>query len=141
MEGQEEWMESQNGLKLDTDVLEKDENMSTSLCDRFGIHMYTQEFLEKEQAYKEKQKEKNNEIFSNVLHNEKKDSAEQAFQTVIQANTTEVIKAEYRENQGTAGQYANFAYGVTGALMAGVVLFFIERYRKKRNENYHNHQK
>ena len=64
MEGQEEWMESQNGLKLDTDVLEKDENMSTSLCDRFGIHMYTQEFLEKEQAYKEKQKEKNDDLDS-----------------------------------------------------------------------------
>lgn len=35
----------------------------------------------------------------------------------------------------------NIAYGLSGAILAGVVLFFIERYRRKRNENHHNNQK
>ena len=39
MEGQEN-TQSQPGLNLDTEILQKNENISTSLCDRFGIHMY-----------------------------------------------------------------------------------------------------
>lgn len=131
--------ESQGGLKLDTEILQKDENISTSLCDRFGIHMYTQEFLEKEKIYQDKQKQKNKEIFLNVLHNQKVESNEDAFQTVMKADTTEVVKAEYNGNQGAINQYTNIAYGLSGALLAGVVLFFIERYRRKRNENHDNH--
>lgn len=52
MEGQEN-TQSQPGLNLDTEILQKNENISTSLCDRFGIHMYTSEFMEQEKAYQE----------------------------------------------------------------------------------------
>ena len=55
--------QSHPGLNLDTEILQKNENISTSLCDRFGIHMYTSEFMEQEKAYQEEQEEKNNEIF------------------------------------------------------------------------------
>ena len=42
---------TQGGLELDTETLQKEENISTSLCDRFGIHMYSEEFIEKEKIY------------------------------------------------------------------------------------------
>ena len=121
MEEQEN-TQSQPGLNLDTEVLQKNENISTSLCDRFGIHMYTSEFL-------------------NVLNNPEKEITETAFQRVMQADTTAVIKTEYNENNETNNQYMNIAYGVFGAMLAGIVLFFIEKYRRKRNENHHNNQK
>ena len=54
MEGQEN-MQSQPGLNLDTEILQKKENISTSLCDRFGIHMYTLEFMGHEKRYQGKQ--------------------------------------------------------------------------------------
>ena len=97
MEGQEN-TQSQPGLNLDTEILQKNENISTSLCDRFGIHMYTSEFMEQEKAYQEEQEEKNNEIFLNVLNNPEKEITETAFQRVMQADTTAVIKTEYNEN-------------------------------------------
>ena len=133
--------QSQPGLNLDTEILQKNENISTSLCDRFGIHMYTSEFMEQEKAYQEEQEEKNNEIFLNVLNNPEKEITETAFQRVMQADTTAVIKTEYNENNETNNQYMNIAYGIFGAILAGVVLFFIEKYRRKRNENHHNNQK
>lgn len=140
MEGQEN-MQSQPGLNLDTEILQKNENISTSLCDRFGIHMYILEFMEHEKRYQEKQQEKENEIFSNVLNNPEKEMTDTAFKRVIQAETTAVIKAEYNENKATSNPYINIAYGILGAILAGTVLFLIERYRRKRNENYHNYQK
>lgn len=140
MEGQEN-MQSQPGLNLDTEILQKKENISTSLCDRFGIHMYTLECMEHEKRYQEKQQEKEDEIFSNVLNNPEKEMTDTAFKRVIQAETTAVIKAEYNENKATSNPYINIAYGILGAILAGTVLFLIERYRRKRNENYHNYQK
>lgn len=140
MEGQEN-MQFQPGLNLDTEILQKNENISTSLCDRFGIHMYTLEFMEHEKRYQEKQQEKENEIFSNVLNNPEKEMTDTAFKRVIQAETTAVIKAEYNENKATSNPYINIAYGILGAILAGTVLFLIERYRRKRNENYRNYQK
>lgn len=138
---EEENVQAQSGLNLDTEILQKNENVSTSLCDRFGIHMYTSEFMEQEKAYQQGQQEKNNEIFSNVLNNPERNITETAFQRVIQADTTAIIKAEYNENIQNTSQYMNIAYGLSGAILAGVVLFFIERYRRKRNENNHNNQK
>lgn len=138
---EEENVQDQSGLNLDTEILQKNENVSTSLCDRFGIHMYTSEFMEQEKAYQQGQQEKNNEIFSNVLNNPERNITETAFQRVIQADTTAIIKAEYNENIQNNSQYMNIAYGLSGAILAGVVLFFIERYRRKRNENHHNNQK
>lgn len=140
MEGQEN-MQSQPGLNLDTEILQKKENISTSLCDRFGIHMHTLEFMEHEKRYQEKQQEKEDEIFSNVLNNPEKEMTDTAFKRVIQAETIAVIKAEYNENKATSNPYINIAYGILGAILAGTVLFLIERYRRKRNENYHNYQK
>ena len=114
MEGQEN-MQSQPGLNLDTEILQK--------------------------RYQEKQQEKEDEIFSNVLNNPEKEMTDTAFKRVIQAETTAVIKAEYNENKATSNPYINIAYGILGAILAGTVLFLIERYRRKRNENYHNYQK
>ena len=97
--------------------------------------------MEHEKRYQEKQQEKENEIFSNVLNNPEKEMTDTAFKRVIQAETTAVIKAEYNENKATSNPYINIAYGILGAILAGTVLFLIERYRRKRNENYHNYQK
>lgn len=80
-------------------------------------------------------------LFLNVLNNPEKEITETAFQRVMQADTTAVIKTEYNENNETNNQYMNIAYGIFGAILAGVVLFFIEKYRRKRNENHHNNQK
>ena len=91
MEGQQN-TQSQPGLNLDTEILQKNENISTSLCDRFGIHMYTSEFMEQEKAYQEEQEEKNNEIFLNVLNNPEKEITETAFQELCKQIQPQLLK-------------------------------------------------
>ena len=129
---------TQGGLELDTETLQKEEDISTSLCGRFGIHMYSEEFIEKEKIYQEKQKEKNDQIFTDVWNNQEQEKSEHAFQTVMHAQTAEVIKADYQGTQETEGAYAGVLYGLLGAALAGAVLFGIEKYRRKRHEDHHN---
>ena len=122
-------------LSDDTSVLQKNDDVSTSLCDRFGIHMYSSEFLEQETHYKERQDQENTKIFHAVMHNSKNEKTEESFQQVIQAEGMEVIKANYARNvQGEAG-WLPAAYILLGALVAGTVLFLIEKMRRKRRED------
>ena len=129
---------AQGGLDLDTGTLQKDENISTSLCDRFGIHMYSEDFIEKEKTYQKEQKEKSDRIFTNVWSNQKQEKNEQAFQAVMYARTAEVIKADYAGPKEAEGTYAGVMYGFLGAALAGAVLFGIEKYRRKKHEDHHN---
>lgn len=128
-------------LELDTEVLQKEDHVSTSLCDRFGIHMYSEEFLQKEQAYKQQKKETEEEIFEKVLNNERNSEAEETFQRVIQAEGTAVIKAEYKGTQEKDSLWLSAFYVLAGALIAGIVLFFIDKKRRKDHEDNNYDQK
>ena len=56
----------------------------------------------------------------------------------MHAQTAEVIKAEYTGPGEAEGTYAGVMYGLLGAVLAGAVLFGIEKYRRKRHEDHHN---
>lgn len=129
------------GLELDLDVLEKEDRVSTSLCDRFGIHMYTEEFLKKEGQYQQERKEEKEKIFQDVLHNQENLETEEAFQQVMQAESVEVIKSDYDLGQEQDTLLMPACYGLLGAILAGAFLFFIERKRRRQHENHHNHKK
>nr|WP_294494290.1 hypothetical protein [uncultured Mediterraneibacter sp.] len=127
--------EQTHNLQLNTEVLQEEGNVSTSLCDRFGIHMYSPEFLEKESQYKEEQNQEKTDIFYAVMHNSKNEKTEESFQRVIRAEKVEVIKADYMYNDQNSPVWIPAAYGLLGAFLAGVILFFIDRVRRKRHED------
>ena len=131
-------------LELQTDILGNQTPITTSLCDRFGIHMYSEEFLKKEQAYKEKQATEWSNNLSCVLENERKDEMESVFQTVISTQSETVLKSDYgvENNEKTNTVFMSF-YILLGIVIAGVVLFYIEKRRKgrKKREDYYNDYK
>lgn len=130
-----------HSLDLDPEVLQKDDHVSTSLCDRFGIHMYSEEFLKKEQIYKQQKKENEEYIFRNVLNNEENLMIEETFQRVIQAEGGTVIKAEYKMTEKQSPLWSTAGYILVGAMIAGVILFFIDKRRRRHCENNHYYQK
>lgn len=133
--GRETQKEKAHDLQLNPEVLQRDDSVSTSLCDRFGIYMYSEEFLEKEKNYNHQQKENDEKVFQEVLYNTKNSKNEEAFQQVIRAERTEVIKADYGGRQDGNSVWLPTAYGLLGALLAGTVLFFIEKKRRRHREN------
>lgn len=127
--------EQSHDLSLDASVLQKNDDVSTSLCDRFGIHMYSSEFLENEARYKEEQDQEETKIFHAVMHNSKNEKTEESFQQVIQAEGVEVIKSNSARNVQEEAGWFSVAYILLGAIVAGTVLFLIDKMRRKRRED------
>lgn len=131
-------MDAKETLTIQTDVIEKQQEVTTSLCDRFGINMYSQEFLNQEKIYNEQLQQSQNEMLQQVMTNTKADTSEAAFQTVLHAETQEVLKKDYTDNQKDSSAAMSYLFLLLGVVLAGVVLFYIEQKRrsKKKRENY-----
>lgn len=125
--------EGDSQLDIEVNSYGNSKDTTTSLCDRFGIYIYSDEFLEKEEAYKKYREEQDEDIISSVFSNQKRPETEDAFYTVMNAETGTVLKTEYEtESNKAASPFSMYAYVLMGILIAGVLLFFIDRQRRKR---------
>lgn len=122
-------------LEIEIDNIGKQKDTTTSLCDRFGVYIYSEDFMKKEKVYQESKKKQNEEILKAVFENTGEPLTEDAFSKVMQAETTAVLKAEYETGNEAAGPFAMCAYVLAGVLLAGTGLFLLEkRRRRKANE-------
>lgn len=126
-------------LKIDemTQNTGKEESVTTSLCDRFGIHMYSDEFLENEVEYKKQQDVQKNKIMRAVFHNRKQNTTSQYFQSVMDSSAETIVKKDYTEQNAT-NHYGMIAYLALGMVMAGIFYYFMGRRKKNENHNYTN---
>lgn len=126
-------------LKIDemTQNTGKEESVTTSLCDRFGIHMYSDEFLENEVEYKKQQNVQKNQILRAVFHNRKQNTTSQYFQSVMDSSAETIVKKDYTEQNAT-NHYGMIAYLALGMVMAGIFYYFMGRRKKNENRNYTN---
>ena len=124
-------------LKIDemTQNTGKEESVTTSLCDRFGIHMYSDEFLENEVEYKKQQNVQKNQILRAVFHNRKQNTTSQYFQSVMDSSAETIVKKDYTEQNAT-NHYGMIAYLALGMVMAGIFYYFMGRRKKNENRNY-----
>ncbi|MGI6050898.1 MAG: hypothetical protein ACOYA9_00260 [Bilifractor sp.] len=132
--------EDSSALTLDTNILERNDNVSTSLCDRFGVHMFSDEFISEVTSYDEKQKDEQDRILHDVLTNPETGKTEEAFQQVMQADTVTVVKAD-AGTEVSQNEISPIAYSLLGALIAGTVLFIIQKRQRKRHHENHDHSK
>lgn len=134
--GTDEKIQSGNEeLKIEIDDIGKQKDTTTSLCDRFGVHIYSKDFIEKEKAYKENQQKQKEEVLKAVFENTGEPLTEETFSKVMKAETTAVLKTEYEADNEAAGPFVMYAYVLAGILFAGAVLFLIEKRRRgKANE-------
>ena len=126
-------------LKIDemTQNTGKEESVTTSLCDRFGIHMYSDEFLENEVEYKKQQNVQKNQILQAVFHNRKQNTTSQYFQSVMDSSAETIVKKDYMEQNAT-NHYGMIAYLALGMVMAGIFYYFMGQRKKNENHNYTN---
>lgn len=126
--------EEDSQLEIEVNGFGDSKDTTTSLCDRFGIYIYSDEFLAKEKEYKEYRKERDDNIIQAIFNNKKKPETEDAFYMVMNAETSIVLKTEYEsESNKAASPFSMYAYVLMGILIAGLLLFFIERQRRKKS--------
>lgn len=130
---------SQNGngaiVDFQTDFLSRQGINSTSLCDRYNIHMFTQEFELMQNQVKESELKSREANFSKVYANMDQTSFEQTFTMVMNTDMDMIIKKEYTDDMQSNAQIGFFAYALLGAVLAGTVFFVIEKARRRKREN------
>lgn len=124
-------------LQIQVETISEQKEVSSSLCDRFGIHMFTDKFIETESKLAEAEDTKKQTILDNVMTNTEEYTLLDDLQTVMKAKTETIIKKDYENKQGPESITALVAYGIVGAVLAGCVLFYIEKFLKgsKKIEN------
>ena len=131
---------SQNDIDPDTALdlrvedLNWQEKQSTSLCDRFQIHMFDKKFEQAEQEVTKKEQESRTAIFEDVLFGEEivNYENEQVFETVMGTEMETVIKSDYRTAGANHFHFLPFMYVFGGIAAAGIVLWLIGHRRKKK---------
>lgn len=127
-------IDSDAALNLRTEDLNWQGEQFTSLCDRFQIHMFTEEFEQNEQNVREMERENKVIIFGNVMYQEAANSneTEQIFETIMNAETEKVIKADYITGSKSNFDFSVFFYISGGIAIAGLVLLLFGQRRKRK---------
>lgn len=127
-------IDSDAALNLRTEDLNWQGEQFTSLCDRFQIHMFTEEFEQNEQNVREMEQENKVIIFENVMYQEAASSneTEQIFETIMNAETEKVIKADYITGSKSNFDFTVFFYIFGGIAIAGLALLLFGRRRKRK---------
>lgn len=131
---------SQNDIDPDTALdlrvedLNWQEKQSTSLCDRFQIHMFNKKFEQAEQEVTKREQESRTAIFEDVLSGEEAGNYENelVFETVMGTEMETVIKADYKTAGANHFDFLPFMYVFGGIATAGIVLWLIGYRRIKK---------
>lgn len=131
---QEQQAESRTDIQIDTSILTQQEKTTTSLCDKYDVHVFGAdiEALEHEQEKEEELEQEK--ILTDVFTRQPKADREEVLRTVMAAETSAVVRKEY-ETEEEAGGISMYAYLLLGMLLAGTVLFYIDKWRKGRRRN------
>lgn len=127
-------------IQIDMDILQQQEKTATSLCDKYGVHVFNEKAAEVDEKTRQERKEQWQELLSGAVSGKENSDREEILRRVLSAQTEAVVKKEY-ETQATKNQNLSmFAFGLSGVLMAGVFLFYIEKRRKKRQRKEKQHE-
>lgn len=122
-------------LELNIDDLNWQGQRATSLCDRFQIHMFTDQFEQTQEKVRTSEKQDREAILTSVLHAPEdggNKEAERIFQTIMDADTEAVIKFGYSQNTGKEPDIAVFLYLFGGIAITGLVWWIAERRRRRK---------
>lgn len=126
-------IEPDAALDLRVEDLNWQEKQSTSLCDRFQIHMFGKEFEQTEQEVIKREQESRAAIFEDVLSGVGNGNyeKEQIFETVIGTEMDTVIKTDYKTAKASRSDILPVIYLFGGIAVAGIALWLMG-YRRKR---------
>lgn len=135
---QESLSDIRNDIEIDTSILKQQEKTTTSLCDRFHVHIFREEAELLEENYDQEQELRREEILADVLTGKPETDRQKILKTVMEADTSVMVKKDYEDGAGAESSLSMYAYVLAGVVLAGAVLFYIEKRRKgkKQGETY-----
>ncbi|MCM1467667.1 MAG: hypothetical protein NC086_05915 [Alistipes sp.] len=134
---QEETQED-SGLQLNFEVLQQQGKTITYLGDLYGYQVFSEEFEKSIEKQKRGQNEELENSFINILTNEPKPIADNAFQMVISGEKQVVIKAEYNTNSGKTDVWTMAGCVLLGMILTAGIWLYIERKRKEKSSRANN---
>lgn len=127
-------LESGSQLEIPVETISEQKEVSSSLCDRFGIHMFTETFIDIEERLAQTGKSERQTTLKNVMTKTEEYTLLDNLQVVMKAEGETIIKKEYENKQDTESMAVLAFYGIAGAVLAGFILYYIEKIRKGRKK-------
>ncbi len=127
--------DTRNDIEIDTSILMQQEKTTTSLCDKYGVHIFGENAETLEDYYEEQQERKQETILTDVLTGTPGTDREEILKAVMEADPSAVVRKDYESGAGGEGSLAMYAYVLAGVLLAGAVLFYIEKRRKGKKQD------
>ncbi len=126
-------MDQSGELELQWDIVENQEDISSSLEEIYGYEVFSEKFYNETKSIKAEQELEEENNFNSVMYGEAKDETEAAFQRVMSAEVQTMVKNEYKEIEtGTMNNFFAAGFLVIGMVVAGSVFFIIDRWKKGR---------
>lgn len=122
-------------IEINTSILTQQEKTTTSLCDKYSVYIFGEEAEKIENQYEDEQELKQEEILINVLTRKPETDREAVLKTVMEADTTAIVKKDYEGDAADESSLTMYAYVLAGVCLAGAVLFYIEKRRKGKRQN------
>lgn len=121
-------------LELRVDDLNWQGKQVTSLCDRFQIHMFTEEFEESQEHVLQMEKEEEDRLFCNVMYQgeAQNQEIEEIFDSVMAENTEVIIKTDYLIEDESHFDFGAFIYLFAGIVVTGTILWLLRQRRRKK---------
>lgn len=132
---QEQPADTRTDIQIDTSILTQQEKTTTSLCDKYDVHVFGADIGALENKREKEEELEQEKILTDVLTRRPKADREEAFQAVMEADTTAVVRKEYKTEEDMGPDFSMYAYVLLGVLLAGTVLFYIEKRRKDRRRH------
>ena len=127
-------LESGSQLEIPVETISEQKEVSSSLCDRFGIHMFTETFIDIEERLTQTGKSERQTTLKDVMTKTEEYTLLDNLQVVMKAEGETIIKKEYENKQDTESMAVLAFYGIAGAVLAGFILYYIEKIRKGRKK-------
>lgn len=127
-------LESGSQLEIPVETISEQKEVSSSLCDRFGIHMFTETFIDIEERLAQTGKSERQTTLKDVMTKTEEYTLLDNLQVVMKAEGETIIKKEYENKQDTESMAVLAFYGIAGAVLAGFILYYIEKIRKGRKK-------
>lgn len=128
-------MDTQNSnaqLQFEVEKYREGEMTITTFSDRFKLSVFNEDFLQKEQNYKNAQKQEQKLVLRKVMDGQEKTYLNTYFEAVMKAEVTTIIWADYEPSGKETIQWLSAAsYGLLGMFFAAVFLWMMARRKKQ----------
>ena len=128
-------MDTQNSnaqLQFEVEKYREGEKTITTFSDRFKLSVFNEDFIQKEQDYKDAQKQEQKLVLRKVMYGQEKAYVNTYFEAVMRAEATSIIRADYEPSRQEEIQWLSAAsYGILGMFFAAIFLWLMARRKKQ----------